>query len=155
MNMAPSQNRFIDSFRLLGDRAGSIFWCACFMFIASCGGIPDQDACIELNAAENDGRYFTVDTTKAYDTTASTIRCIIKYKNGSPAANWPVSLFADSFVKKEYSLRNGITTPLWVNDGRYSITIGNSSEYPCIIIRNLSVPGGRGCDLNVTLPTNE
>lgn len=129
--------------------------CTCMMLFTSCSDIPDQDACIEIDASKNDGRFFTIDTTRVYDTSESSLRCIIKYKNGSVASGWPVSIFIDSVQTKKITDTSGIAELIWVKQGTYSLEIGNPSEYPCGFIRNLKIPGGRGYDINITLPTNE
>ena len=127
----------------------------CIILATSCENIPDQDACIEIDASDNDEMVLTVDTTIAYDTIASTLECIVRYKDGTFADNWKVSWFIDSTDVKKQTDRAGRTGPVWVQAGTYAVTIGNPNEYPCISIRNLRLRGGIGCELKVTLPTNE
>jgi hypothetical protein len=140
-------------FRLM--RGITFISCTCMMLFTSCTGIPDQDACLEIDAVQNDKRVFTVDTTKVYDTSLSSLQCAIKYKNGHPATAWPVSFFIDSAEVKKTTDPVGRTTLVWAKEGTYSLGIGNPSEYPCVMIHNLKIPGGRGIEINIMLPTNE
>ena len=130
--------------------------CFCLMFLlAACDFIPDQDACIQRDASLKDDMYFTIDTTRVYDTSASTISCIVKYKNGSPARGWPASIVVDKKQVKNLTGPDGRAEHVWVEQGTYSLEVGNPSEYPCVLIHNLRVVGGRGYEVTVNLPTNE
>jgi hypothetical protein len=141
--------------KLSGWRRTTFICSACMMLLASCSGIPDQDACIDIDAGQNDKRVLTVDTTRVYDTLLSSLQCTIKYKNGHPATAWPVSFFIDSAEVKKITGPVGSTALVWVKEGTYSLGIGDPSEYPCVMIHNLKIPGGRGIEINITLPTNE
>jgi hypothetical protein len=128
----------------------------CIMLFTSCVASRDKDTFIEMEANNIDSNIAGIECIKTYDTVLSTIDVSVKYKNGKPVPGIPVALFNPASIQK-YAITNSRGSALlhWFPEGEYRLQVGDPSRFPCINIRHLFIPGGRGCEASITLPTEK
>lgn len=117
--------------------------------------IPDQDAVITVDVSKDSTHQYTQhDCSRAYDTTLSTLSCRLVVQNGEKAIDKDIYLYQKKSIIKQGKTTNGSFDFGWLEEGNYSIKVGHTDKYPCIMATNIIIPNGRGCELTIKLPSN-
>lgn len=127
---------------------------ACLVVLfSSCfdAGIPDQDANIHIYADQPASRgLIKLETTAVYDTTASTLECVLHF-DSLHLAPQNMNAYLQSKSKEARSVIDsaGIANLGWITGGEYDMVIGMPGKYPCFFIHHLHIPSGTKCILHL------
>lgn len=127
---------------------------ACMVLLLfSCfeAGIPNQDANIHIYADQPGSRgLIKLETTAFYDTTASTLECVLHFDSLHLAPRNMDAYLQGKFKEAKYVIDStGITNPGWITGGEYNLVIGTPGKYPCFFIHHLRILSGTKCILHL------
>jgi hypothetical protein len=121
----------------------------CFITCIGCNNlIPDQDGVISIKAKDSyeawtsENGMVECSATAVADTIVAYLSYKVVSKNNQPMSNEHVIISSTKFSSSVTTNSEGIVKFDGIPAGTYSIQVGNTNVYPCILLHSLQVGTG-------------